>query len=58
MTVIRYKIMWFTLLLTFIMCAALIYLLMTGSYTSPLCLDKANYFKMECDNLNIGVSVR
>jgi len=55
MTMFQHKIMWFTIFLTFVMCIFLIYLLMTGSYISPLCLDK-DY--IECKNVNVGITVK
>jgi hypothetical protein len=42
MTIFRHKIMWAMIVLTFLMCMFLIYLLMTGSYTSPMCIKTIN----------------
>jgi hypothetical protein len=40
MTTFHHRIMWSIIALTFIMCCLLVYLLLTGNYTSPLCLEK------------------
>ena len=39
-----HKAMWTVILINFVLCSLLVYLLMTGKYTSPLCLKKCCVF--------------